>query len=107
MALSQLVRGLPAQSIGAVKMSVGTLTGDSSYTTGGYAFDVRGVGLNQLLFLILSSGQGVLAKWDGSVTAPKILFYEDKAAAAATPLGESGAADNLSTITVEFMAIGY
>jgi len=107
MALTNTVRGLPGQSIGAVRATFGTLTGDSSYTTGGYAFDVRGAGLNQLLFLMVTSGQGVLAKWDGSVSAPKILFYEDKASAAATPLGESGAADNLSAVTVEYMAIGY
>lgn len=86
------------------KQSVGTITFDSSYPTGGEAFVPAEFGLDRLDFLFVSGANGYVAAWDGSASAPKVLLYRQTAATGA--LAEVPNATNVATVTCRFHAIG-
>lgn len=81
-----------------------TVTFDSSYATGGEAIAVGDLGFTRLDFLSVAAGQGYLAVWDGSLTAPKILLYRQTAATGA--LVEVPSTTNVATVSVKVLAFG-
>ena len=86
------------------KMTSGSITFDSSYVTGGEAVTIGDLGFTRLDFMCVSSGQGYVAIWDGSTTAPKLLLYRQTAATGA--LVEVPNATDVSTISVRVLAFG-
>lgn len=81
----------------------GTITFDSSYPTGGEAFDKASIGLVRLDWLSFNQGEdGFVFHWDA--TNAKIIVYESGTASAA--LDEQDNATDLSAVVVEFLAIG-
>jgi hypothetical protein len=86
------------------KMTTATVTFDSSYATGGEPVAIGDLGFTRLDYLCVSAGQGYLAAWDGSTTAPKFLLYRQTAATGA--LVEVPNATDVSTISVKVLAFG-
>lgn len=89
---------------GSRKESYGVVSFDSSYPTGGEAFTPGAFGLSRLDWLQVASGQGYVAVWDGSVSAPKILMYRQNETTGA--LAQVPNATDLSTVTVRVRAVG-
>lgn len=87
----------------------GTVTFDSSYATGGEAFNVSDIGLTYLYDLRVApdgtnaTSTNVLS-WNKSSSAPTIKAFWS--AAAGSSLSEITAATNLSTMTARYEAIG-
>jgi hypothetical protein len=86
------------------KMTTANVTFDNSYATGGEAIAVSDLGFTRLDILIAHAGQGYLARWDGSVTTPKILLYRQTAATGA--LVEVPSTTDVSTVVVRVLAFG-
>lgn len=96
------------ERIGRKKVVRGTMTFDSSYATGGLAFTPKDLGMVTVEEVrAFPSSSGYVGVWNRSVTAPKMqAFYGDNNNAADGPLIEVPAATNISTVTVQFEAIG-
>ena len=86
------------------KMVFADGTFDSSYATGGEEVSLTALGLTRLDYLLVDAGQGYLARWDGSLTSPKILLYRQTAATGA--LVEVPSTTNVATIVVRILAFG-
>lgn len=89
---------------GSRKEVYATVTFDSSYVTGGEPFVPAEFGFSRLDWLQVASGNGYLAVWDGSVSAPKILLYRQTAATGA--LAEVPNTTDVSTVVVRVRAVG-
>lgn len=81
---------------GSVRQVIGTIDFDSSYPTGGEAFDMSVIGAESLYAMVVLPKAGYVFEWDGNVTAPKIKAYRQTAATSA--LVEVPNATNLSTV---------
>lgn len=86
------------------KFTTANVTFDNSYATGGEAIAPADLGLVRLDFLLVDAGQGYVARWDGSLTAPKILLYRQTAATGA--LVEVPSTTDVSTVVVRVLAFG-
>ena len=85
------------------------LTFDNSYTTGGMAVNIPALGLSKLERLDLQAAGGTgatgwVVAWNRNVKTPKILAYRQNATTGA--LVEVAAATDLSTLTVQCLAVG-
>jgi len=89
---------------GSRKQTTATVLFDSSYATGGEAVTIGDLGFTRLDWLSVAAGNGYLAAWDGSLTAPKILLYRQTTATGA--LVEVPSTTDVSTITVRLLAFG-
>lgn len=90
-------------TMGDQRSVFGTITFDSSYPTGGEAFDKADIGLGRLDWISFNQGEdGRVFHWDA--TNAKILVFESGTASA--PLDEEDAAVDLSGVVVEFFAVG-
>jgi hypothetical protein len=91
------------------KFVTADVTFDAAYATGGEAISVSSLGLTRLDFMWVSSDDGYLAQWDGSLTTPKIkLFYTDKddVTVADGPLSQVASAFDVSSVVVQVFAFG-
>lgn len=86
------------------KFVTATITFDSSYATGGEPLSLGDLGLSRIDYITVSSGNGYLGAWDGSLTAPKILAYRQTAATGA--LVEVPSTTDLSAINFKVLVFG-
>lgn len=89
-------------TLGKQRTVQGTITFDSSYPTGGEAFDPGLIGLVRVSSFFFEMEDGFLFKWDAA--NEKILAFESGTASAA--LDEQDAATDLSGAVVRFLAVG-
>lgn len=88
------------------RISVSTITGDSSYVTGGEAVTANQLGLTRITSLIpVASTGGYVPAWDQTNGKLKI-FQGDNANAASGPLVELGSTADASAITFTVIAFG-
>lgn len=89
---------------------IADITLSSSYATGGDTVPLSALGLKTCDALMLTgsnAGYTMEAVHGAAVTTdPKIKLYEDKAAAASTPLSEEANATNVSAVTVRAVIFG-
>lgn len=91
---------------GSRKETVGVITFDSSYATGGEAVTLAQLGLSRLDYLIVTAVNGNIPAWDGSTSSPKIkLFWVDTTTDGA-PMAEVVSTTDVSSTTARFLAIG-
>lgn len=86
------------------KIVTASVTFDSSYVTGGEAISASSLGLVRLDFLLVDAGAGYLARWDGSLSNPKILLFRQTAATGA--LAEVPNTTDVSAVVVNVLAFG-
>lgn len=80
------------------RISVSTITGDSSYVTGGEPITANQLGLTRITSLIpVASTGGYVPAWDQTNSKLKI-FQGDNANAASGPLVEFGSTDRKSVV---------
>jgi hypothetical protein len=102
MALTITLSGDWMSSIGSKRSTVGTITFDSSYVTGGEELLPPAVGLGVIEALQLNQGEdGLVAKWDRA--NQKVQLFEQDAGGA---LAEVGSGSNQSAVVVDFQAVG-
>lgn len=88
------------------RISVSTITGDSSYVTGGEPITANQLGLTRITSLIpVASTGGYVPAWDQTNSKLKI-FQGDNANAASGPLVEFGSTADASAITFTVIAFG-
>jgi hypothetical protein len=96
MALSVSLTGDWLQNIGSVQQTVGSITFDDSYATGGESLTPAMVGLGEIIGLSIIQGEdGYVAKWDKA--NQKILLYRS---AGFTPAGTNGTSAVTGNVTV-------
>lgn len=99
-------------SLGDIKMTVTTVVGASSYTTGGDSLTYSQLGLKNavtfaLVFISASSGSNCSAdsaQYDA--TNQKLMCFSS-ADSAGNPLSETSSTTNLSGLTFTVVAFGY
>jgi hypothetical protein len=95
----------PLQAENKRRVAGGTVTFDSSYTTGGMSFTFRQIGLDFADTVMIEAASGYLLAWNKSTTAPTFIAYQQSAATGA--LTQVPAATDLSAVAAEFRAVGY
>ena len=109
--------------MGNKRTVLGSVTFDSSYPTGGEAFDKANIGLVQLDRLMIDPAGGYLFEWDATNAKIKVrqataahthtentdaTYVQNATTSASTAAvaGEVANAADLSTVTATFLAIG-
>jgi len=88
------------------RVSVTTITGDSSYATGGYAITANQVGFSRITaVLAVGANTGYVPTWDATNSKLKV-FYGDNNNASDGPLIEVPAATDLSAVSFTVLAFG-
>jgi hypothetical protein len=88
------------------RISVTTITGDSSYATGGYAITANQVGFSRITAVIaVGANTGYVPVWDATNSKLKV-FYGDNNNASDGPLIEVPAATDLSAVSFTVLAFG-
>lgn len=92
------VTNIDSRVVGSQRVSTGTGTMSASYANpGGDTFPLGSIGLGRLDRLnIVNHGLGVLCRWDGSTTAPKVQAYRDVTPAATAAFAEVANGQSLS-----------
>jgi hypothetical protein len=95
---------------GAGVAKIVDITLSSSYATGGDTVTLTSLGMSSLDALMLTGNAAGYAcevvHGATPTTDPKIRLWEDKATAAATPLGEEAAATNVTSVVLRAIAYG-
>jgi hypothetical protein len=81
-----------------------SVTGDSSYPTGGYPFSLAECDMKRIISVEPVAQAGHIVEWNR--TTGKLLFYKNQATANSNPLVEVTAATNMTTIVVEVLVLG-
>jgi hypothetical protein len=87
------------------RISVTTVTGDSSYETGGEALTANQLGLSRITALVPVPNTGYIPVWDAANSKLKI-FYGDNNNASDGPLIEIPNATDVSAVTFTVLAFG-
>ena len=88
------------------RISVTTITGDSSYATNGYAITANQVGFSRITaVLAVGANTGYVPVWDATNSKLKV-FYGDNNNASDGPLIEVPAATDLSAVSFTVLAFG-
>lgn len=87
------------------RIAVTTVTGDSSYATGGYAITANQFGFSRITAIVPVGNTGYVPVWDSTNSKLKV-FYVDNNAAADSALIEVPAATDLSAATFTVLAFG-
>lgn len=88
------------------RISVTTITGDSSYATGGYAITANQVNFSRITaVLAVGANTGYVPVWDAANSKLKV-FYGDNNNASDGPLIEVPAATDLSAVSFTVLAFG-
>jgi hypothetical protein len=90
----------------AQRISVETVTGDSSYATGGYAITPNQFGFVRISAVVpVGANTGYVPSWDATNSKLKV-FYADNNAASDSALIEVAAATDLSAVSFTVIAFG-
>jgi hypothetical protein len=81
-----------------------SVTGDSSYPTGGYALSLTECDMKRIVSVEPIVQSGHIVEWSRSTG--KLLFYKNQATANSNPMVEVTAATNLTGVTVEVLVLG-
>ena len=87
------------------RISVSTITGDSSYATDGEAITANQLGLTRITALVPVANSGYVPVWDQANSKLKV-FYGDNNNASDGPLIEIPNATDISTVTFTVIAFG-
>ena len=103
--------GVRTMSIGDIKVTLTTVVGSGSYTTGGDSLTYKQLGLNNVLyafcFITASSGSNCSADSAAYDAPNKKLMMFSSADSAGNPLSETASTTNVSGLTVTIIAFGY
>ena len=100
--MATILKLQPAKSAGRYKkISIGTIAGPSSYTSGGFAYDT---GLKSVDVSVVSANAGYVAYYNA--TTGKIVVYWVGSGTPPTALAEVSGTTNLSSVTFTVIAIG-
>ena len=103
--------GVSTSSIGDIKITLSTVVGGTSYTTGGDALTAANLGLTKVLFAIplITAATGTNSAVTSAVydvTNSKLLFYSSDGSAPDI-LAQVASTQNVSGVTVTILAFGY
>jgi hypothetical protein len=81
-----------------------TVTGDTSYPTGGYALGLTETDMKRIISVEPIVQLGHIVEWNRATQ--KLLLYRNSATPTSNPLTEVAAATNLASISVEVLVLG-